>query len=196
MGELQQMQALKDRIIKDGQGIGTSVLKVDSFINHQIDTILMSEIGRELAKRFEGRGITKILTVESSGIPVAYAVSVAMGYPPVVFAKKASPNTMIEGVYRADVKSFTKETVSTIRVARQFLNPEDVVLIVDDFLAYGEAALGLVKLVKTSGAKLAGVGIVIEKQFQGGGAKLKEAGCSVESLVVIKSIKDNNIEFA
>lgn len=190
------MQTLKDRILKDGQGIGTTVLKVDSFLNHQIDTALMSEIGKELAKRFEGKGITKILTVESSGIPVAYAVSLAMGHPSVVFAKKASPNTMIEGVYRADVKSFTKETVSTIRVARQFLNPEDVVLIVDDFLAYGEAALGLVKLVRTSGATLAGIGIVIEKQFQGGREKLKDAGCPVESLVVIKSIQDNNIEFA
>lgn len=196
MGEVRLMQILKDRILKDGQGIGTTVLKVDSFLNHQIDTALMTEIGKELAKRFEGKGITKILTVESSGIPVAYAVSLAMGNPAVVFAKKASPNTMVEGVYRADVKSFTKETISTIRVSRKFLTPEDVVLIVDDFLAYGEAALGLVKLVRASGATLAGIGIVIEKQFQGGSEKLKEAGCTVESLVVIKSIKDNNIEFA
>ncbi|NCB41881.1 MAG: xanthine phosphoribosyltransferase [Clostridia bacterium] len=190
------MQALKDRILKDGQGIGTEILKVDSFLNHQIDTALMEEIGKELAKRFDGRGITKILTVESSGIPVAYATALAMGHLPVLFAKKASPTTMVEGVYRSDVKSFTKETVSTIRVSRQFLNPQDVVLVVDDFLAYGEAALGLAKLVRVSGATLAGIGIVIEKQFQGGGAKLKEAGCTVESLVVIKSIQDNNIEFA
>lgn len=190
------MQALKDRILKDGQGMGTTVLKVDSFLNHQIDIALMVDIGQELAKRFENKGITKILTVESSGISVAYATSIAMGCLPVVFAKKASPNTMMEGVYRADVKSFTKETVSTIRVARQFLNADDVVLIVDDFLAYGEAALGLVKLVRASGAALVGVGIVIEKQFQGGSKKLQQAECLVESLVVIKSIKDDNIEFA
>lgn len=190
------MQTLKDRILKDGQGIGTEVLKVDSFLNHQIDVALMADIGKELASRFAGKGITKILTVESSGIPVAYATSLAMGNLPVVFAKKASPNTMMEGVYRADVKSFTKETVSTIRVSRKFLSSEDIILIVDDFLAYGEAALGLAKLVRASGATLAGVGIVIEKQFQGGSKKLNEAGFFVESLVVITSIKDNNIEFA
>lgn len=190
------MQTLKDRILKDGQGMGTEILKVDSFLNQQIDVALMDEIGKELAKRFKDKGITKILTVESSGIAVAYATSLAMGCLPVVFAKKASPNTMFEGVYRADVKSFTKETVSTIRVSRKFLSPEDVVLIVDDFLAFGEAALGLVKLVRAAEATLAGVGIVIEKQFQGGSQKLKEAGCPVESLVVIKSIQDNNIEFA
>lgn len=189
------MQALKDRIRKDGQGIGTGVLKVDSFLNHQIDVELMDEIGKELAKRFSGKGITKVLTVESSGIPVAYATARAMGNLPVVFAKKAAPNTMVEGVYSTDVKSFTKETVSTIRVSRKYLGPEDRVLIVDDFLAYGESALGLAKLVRASGATLAGVGAVIEKQFQGGSGRLRDAGYTVESLAVIKSIQDNNIEF-
>lgn len=189
------MEALKERIVREGQGLERGVLKVDSFLNHQIDVAFMDRIGGELAGRFAGQAVTKILTVESSGIPVACAVSRAMGYPPVVFAKKAAPNTMVEGVYSADVKSFTKETVSTIRVSRKYLQPEDRVLIVDDFLAYGESALGLTKLVKNAGAEVAGVGVVIEKQFQGGSAKLRQAGYLVESLAVIRSIEDGNIDF-
>lgn len=189
------MEALKERIMRDGQGIGRGVLKVDSFLNHQIDVAFMDEIGRELAMRFQDRPVTKILTVESSGIPVACAVSRAMGYLPVVFAKKAAPNTMVEGVYSTDVKSFTKETVSTIRVSRKFLQPEDRILIVDDFLAYGASALGLTKLVRSAGASVEGIGVVIEKQFQEGSARLRQAGFLVESLAVIRSITDGNIEF-
>ncbi len=189
------MEALKERIVREGQGIGRGVLKVDSFLNHQIDVAFLDEIGRALAERFAGCSVTKILTVESSGIPVACAVSRAMGYPPVVFAKKAAPNTMVEGVYSTDVKSFTKETVSTIRVSRKFLQPEDRILIIDDFLAYGESALGLTRLVRSAGADVTGIGVVIEKRFQGGSAKLKQAGFQVESLAVIRSITDGNIEF-
>jgi len=189
------METLIERIVREGQGIGRGVLKVDSFLNHQIDVALMDEIGRELAGRFAGHSVTKILTVESSGIPVACAVSRAMGYLPVVFAKKAAPNTMVEGVYSTDVKSFTKETVSTIRVSRKYLQPTDRILIIDDFLAYGESAMGLTRLVKNAGAAVAGIGVVIEKQFQGGSGKLKEAGYLVESLAVIRSITDGNIEF-
>lgn len=189
------MEALKERIMRDGQGIGRGVLKVDSFLNHQIDVAFMDEIGRELAIRFQDRPVTKILTVESSGIPVACAVSRAMGCLPVVFAKKAAPNTMVEGVYSTDVKSFTKETVSTIRVSRKFLQPEDRILIIDDFLAYGESAMGLTKLVKSAGAGVEGIGVVIEKQFQEGSARLRQAGFLVEALAVIRSITDGNIEF-
>lgn len=189
------MEALKERIMRDGQGIGRGVLKVDSFLNHQIDVAFMDEIGRELAMRFRDLPVTKILTVESSGIPVACAVSRAMSYLPVVFAKKAAPNTMVEGVYSTDVKSFTKETVSTIRVSRKFLQPEDRVLIIDDFLAYGESAMGLARLVKSAGASVEGIGVVIEKQFQEGSARLRQAGFPVEALVVIRSITDGNIEF-
>ena len=189
------MEALKDRIIREGRGLERGVLKVDSFLNHQIDVAFLDEIGRELAKRFAGQAVTKILTVESSGIPVACAVSRAMGFLPVVFAKKAAPNTMVEGTYSTDVKSFTKETVSTIRVSRKYLQPEDRILIIDDCLAYGESAMGLAKLVKSAGAEVAGVGVVIEKQFQGGSAKLRQAGYPVESLVVILSIEGGNITF-
>ena len=195
MGDSIPMEALRERIVREGQGIGGGVLKVDSFLNHQIDVSFMDEIGRELAGRFVGQPVTKILTVESSGIPVACAVSRAMGYLPVVFAKKAAPNTMVEGVYSTDVKSFTKETVSTIRVSRKFLQPEDQILIIDDFLAYGESAMGLTRLVKSAGAAVSGIGVVIEKQFQEGSAKLRQAGYLVESLVVIRSITDGNIEF-
>lgn len=189
------METLRERIVQEGQGIGRGVLKVDSFLNHQIDVAFMDEIGRELAGRFDGQIVTKILTVESSGIPVACAVSRAMGYLPVVFAKKAAPNTMVEGVYSTDVKSFTKETVSTIRVSRTFLRPEDRILIIDDFLAFGESAMGLTRLVKSAGAAVSGIGVVIEKQFQEGSAKLRQAGYLVEALVVIRSITDGNIEF-
>ena len=189
------MEALKERYVREGQGIGRGVLKVYSFLIHQIDVAFLDEIGRALAERFAGCSVTKILTVESSGIPVACAVSRAMGYLPVVFAKKAAPNTMVEGVYSTDVKSFTKETVSTIRVSRKFLQPEDRILIIDDFLAYGESALGLTRLVRSAGADVTGIGVVIEKRFQGGSAKLKQAGFQVESLAVIRSITDGNIEF-
>jgi xanthine phosphoribosyltransferase len=189
------MEALRERIVREGRGIGGGVLKVDSFLNHQIDVAFVEEMGQALADRFKGACVTKILTVESSGIPIACAAAKALGYLPVVFAKKAAPNTMIEGVYSTDVKSFTKETVSTIRVSRQFLGSEDRVLIIDDFLAYGESAMGLVRLAKNAGAHVCGIGVAVEKKFQGGGDRLREAGYSVESLAVIRSISDDNIEF-
>ena len=190
------MEALKERIMRDGQGIGRGVLKVDSFLNHQIDVAFMDEIGRELAMRFQRLPVTKILTVESSGIPVACAVSRAMGYLPVVFAKKAAPNTMVEGVYSTDVKSFTKETVSTIRVSRKFLQPEDRILIIDDFLANGEAALGLANIVQQAGSEVVGIGIVIEKSFQPGRQRLIDAGFRVESLARVQAFKDGKVIFA
>lgn len=190
------MDILKDRIVKDGVAIGTEILKVDSFLNHQIDVVLLDQIGAEFKRLFADCGVTKILTIEASGIPIACFAAVHFGNVPVVFAKKAAPNTMTEEFYGAEVKSFTKGTVSVARISKKYLTEEDNVLIVDDFLAHGEAAWGLASLVEQVGAKLAGVGAVIEKQFQGGGRKLAEAGVRVESLAVIKSIKDGNIEFA
>lgn len=190
------MDILKERIIKDGVAIGTEILKVDSFLNHQIDVVLLDQIGAEFRRLFEGCGVTKILTIEASGIPIACFAAVHFGNVPVVFAKKATPSTMTEEFYGAEVKSFTKGTVSVARISRKYLNESDRVLIVDDFLAHGEAAFGLASLVRQSGAELVGVGAVIEKQFQGGGEKLTKAGIRVESLAVIKSIKDGNIEFS
>lgn len=190
------MDILKDRIVKDGVAIGTEILKVDSFLNHQIDVVLLDQIGAEFARTFSDAKVTKILTIEASGIPIACFAAVHFNHVPVIFAKKTAPSTMTEEFYGAEVKSFTKGTVSVARISRKYLNRDDTVLIVDDFLAHGEAAFGLASLVKQAGAGLAGVGAVIEKQFQGGGEKLAKAGIRVESLAVIKSIKDGNIEFA
>lgn len=189
------MRALKERIVADGVAIGTEIVKVDSFLNHQIDVELLDEIGREFAERFEGSGVSKILTVEASGIAVACMAARHFGNIPVVFAKKTSPSTMTEDFYGAEVKSFTKGTTSMVRVSKKYLNPGDRVLILDDFLAHGEAAFGMAELVKQAGAELAGIGAVIEKQFQGGGKRLRDKGCRVESLAVIESIRDGEINF-
>lgn len=189
------MKALKERIIADGVAIGTEIVKVDSFLNHQIDVALLDEIGQEFAKRFRGMEVSKILTVEASGIAVACITAKYFGNIPVLFAKKTLPNTMTEGFYNAEVKSFTKGTVSIVRVSKKFLNPSDRVLILDDFLAHGEAAHGMTMLVQQADAKLVGIGAVIEKKFQGGGKRLREKGFLVESLAVIESIQSGKITF-
>lgn len=189
------MKTLKERIVADGVAIGTEIVKVDSFLNHQIDVELLDEIGREFAERFEKDGVSKILTVEASGIAVACMAARHFGNIPVVFAKKTSPNTLTEDFYGAEVKSFTKGTTSVVRVSKKYLSPGDKVLILDDFLAHGEAAFGMAELVKQAGAELAGIGAVIEKQFQGGGRRLREKGVRVESLAVIESIRDGKINF-
>ena len=189
------MKALKERIVADGVTIGTEIIKVDSFLNHQIDVALLDKIGREFAKRFEDREVSKILTVEASGIAVACMAARHFGNIPVLFAKKTSPSTMTDEFYGSEVRSFTKGTVSVVRVSKKYLNRGDKVLILDDFLAHGEAAVGMADLVAQAGAELAGVGAVIEKQFQGGGKRLREKGIRVESLAVIESIRDGKINF-
>lgn len=189
------MQILKDRILKDGQIIGTEIIKVDSFLNHQIDVELVSEIGREFAKRFEGLGVGKILTVEASGIAIACSTAMHMGNLPVVFAKKTAPNTMSDGYYSTEITSFTKRAVSTVLVSKRYLLNGERILIIDDFLAHGEAALGLANLVEQAGATVVGIGAAVEKAFQGGALRLKESGYNVESLAVIASIKDEHITF-
>ncbi|MDO5331309.1 MAG: xanthine phosphoribosyltransferase [Bacillota bacterium] len=189
------MKLLIDKIKKDGVGIGTEILKVDSFLNHQVDVELTDKVGEAFAEIFKDCGATKILTVEASGIPAAMATARAMGNLPLVFAKKAAPNTMKDGAYAAPVKSFTKGTLSTIRVSKKYLNAEDKILIIDDFLATGEAAIGLLDLVRQSGAKCVGFGAVVEKKWQGGAKRLEDLGYRVESLAIVKSINDNDIEF-
>ena len=189
------MQALKDRILKDGRCLGTDVLKVDSFLNHQIDVALVAEMGREFARLFKDCGVNKILTIETSGIPMAYAAAREMGDLPLVFAKKTTPNTMVDGVYSAEVRSFTKGTVSHVIVNSLYLGPADVVLLIDDFLAHGEAASGLYEICRKAGARCVGLGAVIEKKYQGGAEKLRKLGLRVESLAVIKSLSDGKIEF-
>jgi len=189
------MRTLKDKIQSEGQAIGTEVVKVDGFLNHQIDVLFMEELGREFKARFQDLSVTKVLTVEASGILVAAMTAKEFGNVPVVFAKKAAPSTMDSDFYGADVKSFTKGTISTIRVARKFLNPGDQVLIIDDFLAHGEAAMGLASLVEQAGATVVGIGAVIEKSFQGGSQKLRHKGYRVDSLAVITKIENGTIFF-
>lgn len=192
------MEILKEKIVSDGVAMGTEILKVDSFLNHQIDVELFEKIGEEFARRFadvaEG-GVDKILTVEASGIAVACFVAKYLGYPPVVFAKKELPSTMDEDYFSTEVFSFTKKKVSLIRVSKKFLEKGDRVIIIDDFLAHGQAATGLTNIIDQAGAELLGVGIVIEKEFQGGGKKLKSKGVRLESLAVVEKIENGKIYF-
>jgi len=189
------MESLKKKIREEATIIGKDIVKVDCFINHQIDVKFLEEIGREFAARFEGIQVDRILTVEASGSAVAVASAKYMGYPPVVFAKKNKPNTMNEGFLEAHAKSFTKGTVSKLVVDEKYLKEGEKVLVLDDFLAYGGATLALTELVTKAGADVAGVGAVIEKGFQGGSEKLRNKGYKVESLAVIADMIDGEIVF-
>lgn len=189
------MKALIDKIRNEGEAIGTQIVKVDGFVNHQIDVKFMMEMGREFKSRFGDIQVDKILTVEASGIAIACLTAIAFDYPRVVFAKKMVPSTMVEGFYEAEAKSFTKGTVSMLRVSKKFLTDGDRVLIIDDFLAHGEAATAMADIVAQAGASIVGFGIVIEKAFQGGGDKLRQSGYQVESLAVIDKIEDGVITF-
>lgn len=185
---------VKEKIRREGRIISGDILKVDSFLNHQIDPMLMLKIGEELAGRFRGAGITKVLTVEASGIAVALMTGLSLRVP-VVFAKKKQPSTMGPNTYCGRVRSFTKEEVVEIVVAGSYLGPQDRVLVIDDFLASGQAARGLLKIIEQAGATLVGIGTVIEKVFQSGGEVLREKGIRVESLVQIGSLAGGRIEF-
>lgn len=189
------MEALRQKILTEGTAIGKDIVKVDAFLNHQLDVRFLEAVGAEFARRFADVDIDRILTVEASGIAIAVAASPHFGYPPVVFAKKAAPNTMTEGAYEEDARSFTKGTVSKLRVSEKFLKEGEKVLILDDFLAYGEASLALAEIVRRAGAEVAGIGIVIEKGFQCGASKLEAKGYRVESLAVIEKIEDGEIVF-
>lgn len=189
------MKELKEKILKEGVAIGTEIVKVDHFLNHRLDVRFLERIGQEFRERFEGCEVDKILTVEASGIAVACLTAPYFGYPPVVFAKKATPSTMTEGFYEADARSFTKGTVSKFRVSEKFLSEGERVLIIDDFMAHGEASLALAKIVGQAGGTVVGVGAVIEKGFQGGSEKLRANGYRVESLAVIERIDNGQIIF-
>lgn len=190
------MELLKQRILQDGHATEDDVLKVDSFLNHQMDIALLNEIGEEFHRRFEGEPITKILTIEASGIGIAAIAAQHFGNVPVVFAKKTKSRNLDGALYTAQVKSFTKGTVYDIQVSQKFLGPDDCVLVLDDFLAKGQALRGLMKIVEASGAKLADCGIVIEKGFQEGGRLLREQGIRVESLAIVSSISNGTVTFA
>lgn len=184
------MELLKERILKDGKVRNGDVLKVDSFLNHQMDITLFEEIGKEFKKRFADCNINKILTIESSGIGIACIAAQSFGVP-VVFAKKNTTKNIDGALYSAQIESFTHGKTYNVIVAREFLNPDDNILIIDDFLAKGKALIGLSQIVAKSGAKLCGAGIVIEKGFQDGGRKLRESGMRIESLAIIKSMSDD-----
>ena len=183
------MELLKQRIRQDGIVKGTDVLKVDSFLNHQMDIALFEEIGKEFERRFNGCGVNKILTIEASGIGIA-CVTAQFFHCPVIFAKKSQTKNIAGGVYTTKVESFTHGRVYDVMVAKQFLNAEDHVLIIDDFLANGAALEGLISLVEQAGATLVGAGIVIEKAFQPGGDRLRAQGLRVEPLARVKVMSE------
>ena len=188
------MELLKNRIKKDGVVIEDKVLKVDSFLNHQIDVKLFNEMGKEFKTRFKDKEITKILTIETSGIAVA-CIAAQYFNVPVVFAKKHSGSNMDIDSYESDVYSFTKKKEYKIKVSKKYINPQDKVLIIDDFLASGSAISGLIELVNKAKAEVTGVGIVIEKSFQGGRELIEERGIQLESLAIIDSMKSGVVNF-
>ena len=181
------MQLLKDRINKDGIVREGNVLKVDSFLNHQMDIELLNEIGKEFKRRFSDVEITKILTVEASGIGIACITAQYFGVP-VVFAKKSQTKNIAGDVYKTEVQSFTHRRIYNVIVSKDFLKPEDKILIIDDFLANGCALLGLEEIIRESGAELVGAGIVIEKGFQVGGEEIRKKGIRLESLAIVDSM--------
>jgi xanthine phosphoribosyltransferase len=188
------MKLLEEKIKKDGRVLNDNVLKVDSFLNHQIDPQLMNEIGKEFAQRFADEGITKIVTIESSGIAPAVMAGLYMNVQ-VIFARKRKSLTLTDDLLTASVHSFTKNETNELAIASKYLNHNDKVLIIDDFLANGQAALALVQIVNQANAKVAGIGIVIEKSFQPGAQKLKEQGVRVESLARIASLSNGEVTF-
>ncbi|WP_089609145.1 xanthine phosphoribosyltransferase [Dehalobacterium formicoaceticum] len=188
------MELLKRKIQEEGKIISEGILKVDSFLNHQIDPLLMQAMGQEFARRFHGDKITKVLTLEASGIAIAIMTALSLQVP-LIFAKKKRPSTMNDEAFLGHVHSFTKDEDIDIMVSANFLSPEDRVLIIDDFLATGEAARGMIEIVRQSGASIIGVGIVIEKAFQEGGKSLREEDIRVESLARIAKLEQGRVFF-
>ena len=181
------MELLKKKILNEGEIYEGNVLKVDCFLNHQIDVSFLKEVGKEFYRLFKDQGINKILTIEASGIAIASMVAQEFGCP-LLFAKKTKTKNIAGDVYTTAVESYTHGTTYTIMVSKRFLGKGDKVLIVDDFLAIGNALNGLIQLVQDSGAELAGCGVVIEKGYQGGGDKLRAQGIKVESLAIVESM--------
>lgn len=187
------MELLKQRILQDGRSLPGGILKVDSFLNHQLDSNLMYKLAEEFARLFADKKINKIVTIEASGI----APAIMLGYQmqlPVVFIKKKQPKTM-DNMLVSEVRSFTKNRVYTVCISNSFLTADDHVLFIDDFLAYGNAAMGMIDLARQAGATIEGMGFIIEKGFQGGGDKLREAGYNVHSLAIIDSLDNCEISF-
>jgi xanthine phosphoribosyltransferase len=188
------MNSLQERILKDGQVLGGGILKVDSFVNHQVDPKLMDECGREFAKRFANVGATKILTAEISGIAPALTTAIHMGLP-VVYARKTKPITMPDQVYLTLAPSHTKGRMVELIVSPEYLANNEKILIVDDFLASGQTILGLARLAEASGSHIVGIGALIEKIFEGGRDALASLGVPIEAIACIKSLDEGKITF-
>nr|WP_286672363.1 xanthine phosphoribosyltransferase [Cohnella hashimotonis] len=188
------IEKLKTKIRQEGRVLGSDVLKVDTFLNHQVDPVLMADIGETFASLFRGAGVTKVLTLESSGIAPALMTALDLRVP-LIFAKKRKSLTLKDDLWTERSFSFTKQEESEVSVSRQFLSPTDVVLIIDDFLANGQAAQAMAGIVLKAGASVAGIGIVIEKAFQPGRQLLLDAGYRVESLARIARLSEAGIEF-
>ncbi|MDF2073649.1 xanthine phosphoribosyltransferase [Pseudomonas mendocina] len=188
------MESLKQKIRSEGIVLSEQVLKVDAFLNHQIDPRLMQEIGHEFAQRFAGQGITKIVTIEASGIAPAVMAGLELGIP-VIFARKFQSLTLKDDLLISKVFSFTKQTESTIAISARHLTAADKVLVIDDFLANGHAAKALIDLIQQAGAQIAGIGIVIEKSFQDGRNLLQSEGYRVESLARVAALENGQVRF-
>lgn len=188
------MLKLEEKILKEGTVLPGDILKVDSFLNHRIDVSFMLEMGKEIASLYENKGVNKILTIETSGIPIAFSAAQYMNVP-VVFAKKDKSGNISDKVYSARVESFTRKNVYDAVVSKEYLNKGDKVLVIDDFLAKGNALTGLMEILQQAGAELVGCAIAIEKGFQGGGDALREKGIRVDSLAIIESMTDDSLSF-
>ncbi len=189
------MKELQERILKEGQVLGGGILKVDSFVNHQVDPVLMDICGKELARRFASVGTTKVLTAEISGIAPALTTALHLGLP-IVYARKTKPITMPDQVYLTLAPSHTKGRMVELIVSPEYLSNDEKVLIIDDFLASGATILGLARLAEAAGSHIIGVGALIEKTFEGGRAALKPLGVQIEALACITSLDDGNIVFS
>ncbi|GAY73236.1 xanthine phosphoribosyltransferase [Lentilactobacillus kosonis] len=188
------MKLLEDKIREDGTVLPGNVLKVDNFLNHQVDTKLMDEVGKEFARLFKDEGVTKVVTVESSGIAPALMAALHLDVP-MIFARKHKSLTLTDNLYTASVYSYTKRVSNDISVDKRFLDPNDKILIIDDFLANGQAVSGLLEIAKVANVEVAGIGIVIEKSFQKGREMIEEAGVRLESLARIASLDNETVEF-
>lgn len=188
------MTALEEKILKEGTVLPGDILKVDCFLNHSIDVPFLLEMGREIATLYENQGVNKILTIETSGIPIAFAAAQFMNVP-VVFAKKNKTGNISDNFYSSRVESFTRKNVYDAVVSKEYLNKSDKVLLIDDFLAKGNALNGLMDIINQSGAILIGCAIAIEKGFQGGGDELRAKGIRVDSLAIIEAMTDTSLTF-
>ena len=188
------MKLLEDRIRSDGEVLPGNVLKINSFLNHQVDPELMKKVGEEFSRLFKDSGVTKVLTCEASGIAPGVMAAYEL-HVPMVFARKKKPATLNDAVYWADVYSYTKKVTNQICVEQKFLHKDDHLLIIDDFLANGEAVKGMINIANQAGAEVAGVGIVVAKTFQGGSEWIKDHGYRLEALAEIASLANNQVHF-